>query len=238
LARVYLNKLLKTHPEIDVVGEAGDLASAVILIRSTEPDVIFLDIQMQGRSSFSLLPKLESLNPQPSVVFVTAYDEYAIKAFEANALDYLTKPVSSERLKKTIVRLIKRDGGAMTQSSRKGRRLVSEDLVLLREGTLSIMVKAWEITAIESDGDYTRIILPDEERRERAVLMKQTLSNWACQLPSELFCKVSRSLMVNRESVAKMERKNILFWDLCLKGVKKPIKISNLECKRLRKVLA
>ena len=126
----------------------------------------------------------------------------------------------------------------MTQSSRKGRRLVSEDLVLLREGTLSIMVKAWEITAIESDGDYTRIILPDEERRERAVLMKQTLSNWACQLPSELFCKVSRSLMVNRESVAKMERKNILFWDLCLKGVKKPIKISNLECKRLRKVLA
>jgi two-component system LytT family response regulator len=237
LARVYLSKLLRNHQEIDIVGEAGDLTSAMALISSAQPDVIFLDILMQGRSSLSLLPMLETIDRQQSVVFVTAYDEYAVRAFEANALDYLTKPVSPERLAKTIARMIKREKGIEPQSSGKGNRLVSEDLVLLREGALSMMVKVLEITAIESDADYTRILLADGERKERRVLVKQTLSSWGSQLPSELFCKVSRSLLVNKKSVAKMERKNLLNWELHLEGVKKPIKLSNLESKRLREAL-
>ena len=113
-------------------------------------------------------------------------------------------------------------------------RLESEDLVLLRERSLSMMVKAREIAAIESQGDYTRIFLSEE----KILLMKKPLSFWESQLPAELFTKVSRSLLVNKKSVAKMERKNLLSWDLYLEGAKEPITLSSLESKRLRQVIS
>ena len=162
LARTQLASRLMAHPEIEIVGEAEDVPSAFELISSERPDVIFLDIKMPKKTGFALLPKLEAINPQPAVVFVTAFDEYAIRAFEANALDYLTKPVSPERLAKTIARLIKKEGKTQLKSSNEGQRPSSEDLVLLREGTLSMMVKLREIAAIESEGDYTKILLADE----------------------------------------------------------------------------
>ena len=150
LARTHLASRLKAHPEIEIVGEADDVPSAFALVKSARPDVIFLDIQMRRKNGFALLPKLESLTPQPAVVFVTAFDEYAIRAFEANALDYLTKPVSPERLAKTISRLIRREAHSPLPSSEKSERLGMEDLVLLRDGSLSMMVKVREISAIAS----------------------------------------------------------------------------------------
>ena len=234
LARVYLNKLLKTHPEIDVIGEAGDLASAVILIRSTEPDVIFLDIQMQGRSSFSLLPKLESLDPQPSVVFVTAFDAYAVRAFEANALDYLTKPVSPQRMAKTIKRLMTGTPNVPKEESEVMGELDSDDFVLLRDGSKTMMVKTAEITAIESDGDYTRILLDEES----PLLMKRPLSHWEKLLPPKLFYKVSRRLLVNTQKVSKVTKRDTYTWELHLENIKTPILLSNLESKRLMATLS
>jgi two-component system LytT family response regulator len=241
-ARLHLANRLKAHPEIEIVGEAEDVSSAFDLISSERPDVIFLDIQMPKENGFALLPKLETVEPQPAVVFVTAFDDYAIKAFEANALDYLTKPVSADRLTKTILRLSERIGPARAVASESispplnetAKRLESEDLVLLRERSLSMMVKAREIAAIESQGDYTRIFLSEE----KILMMKQPLSLWESQLPAELFTKVSRSLLVNRKSVAKMERKNLLSWDLYLEGAKEPITLSNLESKRLRQAIS
>jgi DNA-binding LytR/AlgR family response regulator len=97
-----------------------------------------------------------------------------------------------------------------------------------------MMVKAREIAAIESQGDYTRIFLSEE----KTLMMKQPLSRWESQLPAELFAKVSRSLLVNRKSVAKMARKNLLSWDLYLEGAKAPITLSNLESKRLRQLIS
>jgi two-component system LytT family response regulator len=241
-ARLHLANRLKAHPEIEIVGEAEDVSSAFDLISSERPDVIFLDIQMPKENGFALLPKLETVEPQPAVVFVTAFDDYAIKAFEANALDYLTKPVSADRLAKTILRLSERIGPARAAASESispplnetAKRLESEDLVLLRERSLSMMVRAREIAAIESQGDYTRIFLSEE----KILMMKQPLSLWESQLPAELFTKVSRSLLVNRKSVAKMERKNLLSWDLYLEGAKEPITLSNLESKRLRQAIS
>jgi len=96
-----------------------------------------------------------------------------------------------------------------------------------------MMVKASEIAAIQSQGDYTRIFLNEG----KTLMMKQTLSHWEIQLPADLFAKVSRSLLVNRKSVSRMERKNLLSWDLHLEGCKEPILLSNLESKRLREVL-
>lgn len=234
LARVYLNKLLMKHSEIDVVGEAGDLTSAVILIRSTEPDVIFLDIQMQGRSSFSLLPKLESLDPQPAVVFVTAYDEYAVRAFEGNALDYLTKPVSPARMAKTVQRLMTGTPRVPKEESEVMGELGLDDFVLLRDGSKTMMVKTAEITAIESDGDYTRILLDEES----PLLMKRPLSHWEKLLPQKLFYKVSRRLLVNMQKVFKVTNRDTSSWELHLDRIKTPILLSNLESKRLMATLS
>ena len=236
LARIHLASRLKAHPEIEIVGEADDVHSAFALVESARPDVIFLDIQMPKKKGFALLPKLEAINPQPAVVFVTAFDEYAIRAFEANALDYLTKPVSAGRLAKTMLRLNKQqvaETGGSHSSTESEKRLEAEDLVLLREKSLAMMVKVGEIAAIESQGDYTRIFLNDG----KILMMKKSLFLWERQLPPELFAKVSRSRLVNRKSVAKLERKNLLSWDLHLQGNKEPIALSNLESKRLREML-
>lgn len=250
-ARTHLATRLKAHPEIEIVGEAGDVSSAFALVEAEKPDVIFLDIQMPKKNGFSLLPLLEKVDPQPAVVFVTAFDEYAIRAFEANALDYLTKPVSPERLAKTVARLrdrshrvaISPSGGSTnniaepqdTQTPTIGgsEHLHEEDFVLLRDGSLSMLVKTREIRAIESQGDYTRVLLAED----KTILMKLTLSHWERQLPSELFCKASRSLLVNRKTVAKMVQKDPSSWELHLQGIKSPTLLSNLESKRLREVL-
>ena len=242
LARIHLATRLKAHPGIEIVGEAGDVPGAFSLISKERPDVIFLDIQMPKINGFFLLPLLENIDPQPAVVFVTAFDKYAIKAFEANALDYLTKPVNAERLAKTILRLNKQSGpatGATNESispptAETGKRLEAEDLVLLRDKSLSMMVKAREIAAIESQGDYTRIFLSEGN----ILMMKQSLSLWESQLPAELFAKVSRSLLVNSKAVSKLMKRNSSSWDLYLQGIKTPISLSNLECKRLRKMLS
>jgi len=236
LARIHLASRLKAHPEIEIVGEAKDVPAAFSLVESARPDVIFLDIQMPKKTGFALLPKLQAIDPQPAVVFVTAFDEYAIRAFEANSLDYLTKPVSAKRLAKTVLRLSNQQGserGAPPPAKESGKKLEAEDLVLLREKSLTMMVKASEVAAIESQGDYTRIHLNDGKH----LMMKQTLSLWESQLPLDLFVRISRSLLVNKKSVARMERKNILRWDLYLEGTKEPMTLSNLESKRLREVL-
>jgi two-component system LytT family response regulator len=235
-ARVQLTNRLKSHPELEIVGEAEDVTSANDLVQTLKPDLIFLDIQMPKTNGFDLLPKLENLTPQPAVVFVTAYDEYAIRAFEANALDYLTKPVSAARLAKTILRLSKppvSEPAVPHPLAKAGERLSAEDLVLLRDKSLSMMVKVGEIIAIEAHGDYARILLNEGKN----LMMKQTLSLWESQLPAGLFIKVSRSLLVNTQSVAKMVKKNLLTWELQLQGAKEPILLSNLESKRLRAAL-
>jgi two-component system LytT family response regulator len=235
-ARVQLTNRLKSHPEIEIVGEAEDVTSANDLIQTLKPDLVFLDIQMPKKNGFALLPKLENLTPKPAIVFVTAYDEYAIRAFEANALDYLTKPVSAARLAKTILRLSKppvSETGLPHTVAKAAERLAAEDLVLLRDKSLSMMVKVREITTIEAHGDYTRILLI----KGKNLMMKQTLSLWESQLPADIFVKVSRSLLVNTQSVAKMVRKDLLAWELHLQGTKEPIQLSNLESKRLRAAL-
>jgi two-component system, LytTR family, response regulator len=235
-AREHLASRLKVHPGIEIVGMADNVTSAFALVLSVKPDVIFLDIQMPKKTGFALLPKLEGIDPQPAVIFVTAFDEYAIRAFEANALDYLTKPVSAARLAKTIHRLNIQLGAETNEppaTTESGKRLEAQDLVLLREKSLTMMVKACEIAAIQSQGDYTRVFLHEG----KTLMIKKTLYLWECQLPASLFVKVSRSQILNRRSVAKLERKNLLSWDLHLVGAKAPVRLSNLESKRLRAVL-
>ncbi|NBX59441.1 MAG: response regulator, partial [Opitutaceae bacterium] len=131
LARNELRRLLKAHPEIEIIGEAVDAADALSKVEALKPDLLFLDIQMPGDDGFTLLEKLEP--PLPLVIFTTAYDQFAVKAFEFNALDYLLKPVDPHRLTGALEKLrISRAGPAPAAIA--PRRLAPEDKVFVREG--------------------------------------------------------------------------------------------------------
>ena len=120
LGRAELRRLLEPHPEVEIVGEARDADEALALIEQLQPDLLFLDIQMPGRTGFELLEQLDRV---PLVVFTTAYDDYALKAFEVNALDYLLKPVSPERLEAALARAaLRKARPAMDSSCRRKRR--------------------------------------------------------------------------------------------------------------------
>ena len=163
--RHHLREQLEAFPEISIVGEAHDVQSALSLVNRMQVDVIFLDIRMHPDNGFDLLPLLAKADPMPEIIFVTAYDKYAIEAFENNALGYLTKPVHPERLAKTIARLKKTlmavSSHAQSQSqnetpggkSTPGPELTEKSLVPLRDGSLLLMTPVHEICAIESAGD-------------------------------------------------------------------------------------
>jgi two-component system LytT family response regulator len=154
LARNELRRLLAAHPDIAVAGEAVDAADAAAQIAVLRPDLLFLDIQMPGEDGFALLEKLEP--PLPLVVFTTAYDEFAVKAFDCNALDYLLKPVDPARLAAALEKVRARAEAAAGDTGRRVR-LTGEDKVFVREGERCWFVAVKNIRLLESEGNYTRV---------------------------------------------------------------------------------
>lgn len=235
-ARMHLTERLAAHPGIMIVGEADRAQAAIDLIHRAKPDVIFLDVQMPGGTGFSLLPLLGDLCPPPEVVFVTAYDKYALKAFEANALDYLTKPVSPPRLAVTVARLqnlFLASGAAPkdeADASAPPRPLEMRDLVLLREKTSLRMVEAGEICAVEADADYTHIFLADGNK----AFLRKRLSQWEEELPTPPFCKTSRRLLLNTQRIMKIVANDRESAEVHLQGIEKPFLLSRIELRRLR----
>jgi len=235
-ARMHLTERLAAHPGIMIVGEADRAQAAIDLIHRAKPDVIFLDVQMPGGMGFSLLPLLGDMCPPPEVVFVTAYDKYALKAFEANALDYLTKPVSPPRLAVTVARLqnlFLASGAAPkdeADASAPPRPLEMRDLVLLREKTSLRMVEAGEICAVEADADYTHIFLADGNK----AFLRKRMSQWEEELPTPPFCKTSRRLLLNTQRIMKIVANDRESAEVHLQGIEKPLLISRIELRRLR----
>ncbi|MDP1580472.1 MAG: LytTR family DNA-binding domain-containing protein [Candidatus Didemnitutus sp.] len=159
LARNELRRLLKAHTEIEIVGEAVDVEDAQEKIATLEPDLLFLDVQMPGADGFSLLEQLGL--PLPLVIFTTAYDEFAVKAFEFNAIDYLLKPVDPNRLAAALEKLrlpAASDSAAETNADTAPRtRLLLDDKVFVREGDNCWFVPVKNIRLLESEGNYTRV---------------------------------------------------------------------------------
>jgi two-component system LytT family response regulator len=149
LARFELRRLLRAHPEIEIAGEAKDGDEALRLIREFTPDVLFLDIQMPGMTGFDLLEKIG--NDLPGVIFTTAYDQHAIKAFEVNALDYLLKPIAPERLNAALSRLL---------GTRQPASPLSQ--VFVRDAERCWIVRIADIFLLESEGNYTRLFFAAE----------------------------------------------------------------------------
>jgi two-component system LytT family response regulator len=128
LAHKELMKLLEDHPGIEVVGEAMNADEALQMVSDLNPDLLFLDIQMPGKTGFQLLEELDSV---PVVVFTTAYDEFALKAFEVNALDYVLKPVQAERLAETVSKIMEKEKGKAVAARNPVKKLGLNDLVIV-----------------------------------------------------------------------------------------------------------
>ena len=177
LARKDLIAMLEDHESIRVVGEAEDVSSAIQAIEQHKPDIVFLDVQMPGESGFDLLEKTQF---HSNVIFVTAYDEYAIRAFEVNALDYLLKPVNPERLASTIRRLESEE--AIDVKSM--RPLEYEDCLFISINNQLKFMKVKTILCINSAGDYSEVVTTDGEKG----LTQKSLREWENRLPGNYFC--------------------------------------------------
>jgi two-component system LytT family response regulator len=237
--RQHLRERLERHPEIVIVGEAHNVQSAAELVAATRPEIIFLDVQMPPDNGFDLLPRLEHINPLPAVVFVTAFDRYALRAFDVHALDYLTKPVHPERLAQTVERLqraLSQPNGAVAAIPALIPQLALEtplevaDLVPLQEGGYLRFVEAGRIAAAQSQGDYTRILAAGG----KPVLIKSTLSHWEARLPVGLFSRISRSLLVNCKQIQHMARLDRETTQVFFNDIAEPLTLSRIEFRRLR----
>jgi two-component system, LytTR family, response regulator len=224
LARVNLKKLLAPHPEIEIAGEAGSCKGAIELISLYKPQLIFLDIQLSGETGFDLL---EIIDNSIKIIFVTAYDEYAIRAFEVNAIDYLLKPVNPERLKVAIERVISRE--KIQKSAAKSYEYTDSIFVRLNNYS-SRFIKISSITFIEPVGNYSKIVTSEGKH----CLVLKTLKQWQEELPDNNFVRIHRSSIVNIEHVDHIEKKSNAHQKAFLKNFSEPLEVSRRFAKNLK----
>lgn len=194
LARQELKTLLSLHKEIEVIAECQDATSAKEKILELKPDIIFCDIQMPGKSGLELV---EEISATVEVVFITAHDEHAIKAFELNAFDYLLKPVQPERLAETIKKLSVKESANRPDNTSP---LTDKDTVFIKDGDKCWLVKLAEIRLFESEGNYVRVYF-DTSRP----LILRSLNSLEARLNEKQFFRASRRHMINLSYVASIE---------------------------------
>lgn len=199
LARVELLGLLAEFPEIEVVGEAVNADDALAQIREKDPDLLFLDIQMPGKNGFELL---ELLDHVPDVIFTTAYDEYAIKAFEVSAIDYLLKPIRRERFQESISRLLSKK--EMPESSGPSapseHKLGLDDRVFVKDGDRCWFVKLSDVRLFESDGNYIKVYFENFKP-----MIHKSLNALDKKLDERAFFRASRKHIINLSWVEGIE---------------------------------
>jgi len=201
LPRTELRRMLASFPELEIVGEASDSFAARDLIAEAEPDLVFLDIQMPEESGFELLGSLPVL---PRIIFVTAFDHYALKAFEFGAFDYLLKPVEPSRLAAAVRRVLV--GGAQAPTAPAGTtvapttRLDPDQKVLFRTAERFIYVKVAAIEGAEAHGAYAKIWVGPSE-----FLIHRSLGALERRLPEKHFFRANRAAIVNVDAIARVE---------------------------------
>ncbi|MCP4354866.1 MAG: response regulator, partial [Proteobacteria bacterium] len=192
LARKDLTNMLTELEQVDVIGEAQDVPSALKAIEELKPDIVFLDIQMPGQSGFDLV---EQVDFPGKVIFVTAYDEFALRAFEINALDYLMKPVNKDRLKKSIERIEINE----PTSTKVHPKLEYNDRLFTTLGNKVQFLKVNTIVHIQAEGDYTMVITSEGTKG----LITKTMKEWEERLPDNFFCRVHRNSIINTEYIVE-----------------------------------
>ena len=198
LARNELKKLLEQHPDINIIDEASNVDEAVEKIDLSRPDLIFLDIQMPGKTGFDLLAEIEK---SPRVIFTTAYDEFALKAFEVNALDYLLKPIDPKRLADAIQKL--QSEIALEQASLLGVSrgpLTELDQVFVKDGERCWFVKLADIRLLESVGNYAKVYFSTNKP-----LILKSLNALEERLDDRVFFRANRKHIINLHWIEKIE---------------------------------
>lgn len=190
-ARVEMRKLLTAHPGVEVVADAASVDEALACTEAERPDVVFLDVKLRGETGFDYVARLSE--PSPHLVFVTAYDSYAVRAFECSALDYLLKPILPARLAETLQRV--RDRRPAHRPAGDG------DAIFIKSGTMARFVPWREVLRIRSDGNYTRVHLANDG--EISVL--RPLKEWLALAPGGMFLRVHRTVLVQREAIRTMQ---------------------------------
>lgn len=230
LARQELRTLLSRLPDVECIGEADDVPTAVEAVQRLKPDLLLLDIQMPSGTGFDVLAQLETV---PSVIFTTAYDQYALEAFEVNALDYLLKPVVPERLAAALNKIPA--GPARGGKSADGSvrcPLDAEDRVFLRDGENCWFVALHEISRIVVDGNYARVWFRDEQ-----ALLPRSLSALESRLDSQLFFRANRNTLVNLRMIKNIDLGVGEGYDLTLRDGS-TVEVSRRQAKELRERLA
>jgi two-component system LytT family response regulator len=198
LARNELKKMLQDHPEIAVVEEAANADEGIEKIESFNPDLIFLDIQMPGKTGFDLLAQLERA---PKVIFTTAYDEYAFKAFEVNALDYLLKPIEPRRLSDAIQKVqVELEKEKLGLHGGNKEPLTDADQVFVKDGERCWFVKLSEVRLFESVGNYAKVFFGTNKP-----LVLKSLNSLEERLDERTFFRANRKHIINVKWIEKIE---------------------------------
>jgi two-component system LytT family response regulator len=199
LARAELRKLLQEFPEVEVIDEAANAEEGIAKIELLRPDLIFLDIQMPGKTGFDMLSELER---SPQVIFTTAYDEFALKAFEVNALDYLLKPVEPKRLADAIQKLSSGEiREPKVETENVNNSILSEhDQVFVKDGERCWFVKLTEIRLFESVGNYAKVFFGPNKP-----LILKSLNALEERLDEKFFFRANRKHIVNLRMIEKIE---------------------------------
>jgi two-component system LytT family response regulator len=195
LARIELKQLLKKHSTIAVVSEAENVDKAIVEIEKHSPDLIFLDINMPEKDGFALL---QELNQIPTVIFTTAYDEYAIKAFEYNTFDYLLKPISQKRFDHSIEKLLPLLHEKQRQTDNK--HLTENAQIFIKEGENCWMINLSQISLFEIMGNYTKVFF-----RDKSPLIYKSLNKIEMILPKAQFFRANRQQIINLKHISNIE---------------------------------
>jgi two-component system LytT family response regulator len=187
-ARLEMRRLLKTHTDIEVIAEAATADEAQAIIERESPDVLFLDIQMPERSGFDLLRALDS--PWPAIIFTTAFDEFAVRAFEVNACDYLLKPISPRRLGDALARA--RQTAGTDGWEREDVILNEDDQIFLKDNNRCWVIQVRQIRLLQLEDNYTRIYFEND-----SILVLRSLAALEKRLPNKLFFRANRSQVLN-----------------------------------------
>lgn len=210
LARKRILKLLEKVPQIEVLGECSNGKTAIISINELQPDLIFLDINMKDMNGFEVLQKMR-ISPKPIVIFVTAYNSYALKAFEVEALDFLLKPFKDQRFFRTIDRVLKTSTSEADATFQqrfvelfnlynvKSERITSPAKFLIKQGNKTVLINPLDIMYITSSGYYAEIFVESKK-----YLLRETLSKLCEELDKTAFFRIHRSCIVNLNYVKEI----------------------------------
>ena len=227
LARRSVRSALDAVDDATVVGEAGSVDAAAEQIRTEDPDVVLLDVQMRGETGFDLLDRIDTA---VQVVFVTAYDEHAVRAFEVNALDYLLKPVDPDRLAEALRRVRQAETALPEDKETTPDAFQYDDLFFYEEGRRPRFIRIREIVFIEAAGNYTELHVADGT----TALTSTALSAWTDRLPDAHFARIHRSTIVNVDRVTTVERGADRTYRVHVEGRTDPLSMSRRRARALK----